>query len=411
MTQSPKSPKSIRHSPLRYGRSPKWNYILNAPSRNVLGGKATFRHVSHEFDTQLTGVFRLVSTSSFYGYFYRFEMSKEQRAYATVNVDKSPSTFFVQHLGVKMVLISMESEQYWKYKHKQTTTAAEFRKEALMQYKVFKDTSLKGANALTPGVLSARIMSNEDALGYLAQYTGVLDENTWTSLYDLIKELRYDRSLKLGNITMDLIPGARTIRSEIDATGNQIRQDALTNWHRWSLLRTASASEVFHQDFHQQNALYSEEDGFHRDVDARGLYQPLNESIQIIDWGRTFQDAHLLQEVRNVMVEMGAYVTDPKYASWFTPDFVQSKQSADPTVVANFNHRIHRIFLKWLNLGNMTGPWYYLFVINRPFIDSHTIMYFEARYRRNRRLITKHTYENVITDDDELVKQLNSLAY
>ena len=419
-----RSPKSRSRSPLSDGRSPKRKHASDVPMRQPIGGKATFRHrnqlgndthaTAKFFSAHITRIY-VVSNSSFYGTFYRLDYTG-QTAIATVNIANNPSTYFVQQLGCKMVLISPHEEKPWVSldRQKHTTTAADFRTEALVQYKVFKETSLKGANALTPGIVHAEIFDRRHAFSCLEHSKTFGDKDVVATMDAFRNALTRDPSLKLGVIWMDFIPASQTIGSEIAASTNQMRKDALANWHRWALLRTAVTSGIFHQDLHQFNALCNDEFGFIRDVDVQGRDVSVNGSIQLIDWGRAFQDADLFSDVKNLWKLYIGYAADARYAEWFTADFLDSKRkaiTAAASVLSKCDAQIAQIFTDWLTKGRMNGPAYYMWVIQTPRIDSHTIMYFEARYLRNRRLVSPRTFSDVIVSDDMMQRTLDALVY
>jgi hypothetical protein len=392
--------------------------------RQPTGGKATFRHRNQLgedtrtswlfFSAHITRIY-VVSNSSSYGAFYRLDYSG-QTAIATVNIANSPSTSFVQQLGCKMVLISPHEERPWVSldRQKRTTTAADFRTEALVQYKVFKETSVKGANALTPGIVHAEIFDRRHAFSCLERSKTFGDKDVVATMDAFLSALTRDPSLKLGVIWMDFFPASQTIHSVIEASTNQMRKDALANWHRWALLRTAATSGIFHQDFHQINALCNDEFGFHRDVDVQGRDVSAIGSIQLIDWGRAFQDADLFNEVKNLWKLYIGYAADARYAEWFTADFLDSKRkavTAAASVLSKCDAQIAQIFTDWLTKGRMNGHAYYMWVIQTPRIDSHTIMYFEARYLRNRKLVSPRTFSDVIVSDDMMQRTLDALVY
>ena len=410
--------------------------------KKIIGGKPLFRNRNQANNTTLQtlsttlglqpgagGVFNatnvrglaLVTDASLYGYFYRIDL-RGNTSIVNINVSNSltgnPVNTYVEHLGLKICLITDREQGYLG---KSTTTVADFRGEAQNQYNIFTASVRNGANALTPGIIHAEIIANIHAISALNNFLSMTqrtgnDPRTVNTFTTLIQVLRQNPTWRMGWLLMEFVPNSIVMSSAITQSGqNDLRKLCLRNWHRWALLRTAHASGIFHRDFHQSNALYSEAraSGFHHDMDANGRLVPLDQSIQIIDWGRTFTNPQLFADIRQLFTDMRAYISNVNNANQFTQNITTSRQYAQGNqTIVNLNQRILNIFTRWLALGNVNYPqytWVISAVIHSQ-IDSHLIMYYEARYLRNRIAITPTTFASVIQAPDAgITATLNGL--
>jgi hypothetical protein len=391
------------------------------------GGKVLFRHksqldqpTSDAVQLDKISAVQIVSKISLYGYFYKLTLD-EQRSIASINVDDTPVTSFVTELGLKMVMISGRQGAWAfdeeKQTYKATSTAEEFRMEAQHQQMAFRATCMKGANALTPGIVHADILPNEVALKFLrSRCFARMDASTSQTCENLKSALTQNPSFRMGLLFMDFIGESKQIADVLHVKKDHVFQSNLLNWYRWALLRIASTTGIFHNDFHWGNALYSTEaSGFHHDIDEKGGLVPVKGSIQIIDWGRTFENAALRKKVRQLMVEMDAY-NDETHPDWFVPNFTYAKekyirQSKMDPKTASFNKRISEIFTEWLQLGGCSAYDQYSWVIRSPEIDSHTMMFYGVRYLRNRRIVKKDAkiYAEVLFDDTAIMTTIANL--
>jgi hypothetical protein len=410
----------------------------NSKSLQLNGGKPLFRSINemnnptsitiqHAFGLQpgtqglfnaqnITGL-TLIPTISYYGYFVKINLINNN-SLININIANNPVHTAVNELGFKMCLVANQEIQYpCLGRVKGTTTVGDFRTECISQYDIFAASCRpgpnNGANSLTPGIVHAAILDRQNSLITLqwlqttANRMAIVDQRLVQLLTQLLQIVSSHNTWRLGLVFMEFIRDSMCMDDAImqvlpPPVDNNNRKLCLTNMHRWALMRTAHVSGIFHRDFHQGNALYSERNwpGFFHDQNANGLIR-VNSVIQIIDWGRTFNNQTLFQTVRQLFHDMRLYIQDPINANQFTTDFITSNQigRVNPNVLA-FNQRIHNIFIQWRILGFCNHINWVISVAPYEQIDSHVIMYYENRYILGRSLVNANTYVSVVHAPD-----------
>jgi hypothetical protein len=399
-------------------------------SLKLLGGKPLFRAINQTgLTTEVTlrtalGInyapgggyiaanvtnFAIISTETLYGYVFRINL-RNNTALVNINVDNNPVNSYVNELGLKICVLANHEILYdTPIGQKCTTTLDDFRGECHAQYEIFSASCLQGANSLTPGIVHAEITNNNASINYLIHYQNITQRagnhpDTINTFNILIQVLRQNPRWRLGFVYMDFVPRTMAIGRAIrESVSNRLRQLCLINMNRWALLRCAHVSGIFHRDFHLGNALYSQypSPGFFHDVAPNGQLVPVNESIQIIDWGRTCRDQNLWDSVRQLFGQMRGHILDERNANQFTQDFVRSNQigRAHPNV-ALFNRRITEIFTRWLIIGQCPHLRWVVSGAANEVIDSHIIMYYEKRYISGRTRVDNNTFNSVIRPQD-----------
>jgi hypothetical protein len=401
----------------------------------IIGGKPLFRHIdktdtsakqtlietlglSRQIDQTyiLSNVreLQLIANNALYSNFYCLTI-ENNRNIININIDNNPVYTPVNKLGLKICLISPEREMFYLNEEKKTVTVASFHQECLYQYNVFSLTYKDGANSLTPGIIYTEIQNNKNSIitihNYLiaAQIQG--DPETIESLNILLQVLTENPNWGMGSVFMEYVPNSITMQVAFDeSNGLILRQLCLRNMHRWALLRIAHKTNLLHRDFHTENALYSQvrSPGFFHNMDGT----PIDESIQIIDWGRTMQNPRLTSDIYNLFMDLRKYIIT--HPALFTHDIIESNTlSKSSQSIELFNSRITDIFNRWLHIANFTTIPAYNWVVDtspNQIIDAHLIMYYEFQYLIGRKMVNRNTYATIVeAPDRQILSNINNL--
>jgi hypothetical protein len=392
-------------------------------SLKLHGGKPLFRNITEVNNTSnqslrtafgfnggpgfITSI-TLIGGPSFYNFFYLFNFNNINNSLTNINLDNNPVYSNANNLVLKMCLISNDEIMYG---NQSTKILVDFRNECQIQYNIFTSSCLPGANSLTPGIVHAEILNNNVSINTLQNFRNITAGNNndlaaINTFNLLINTLQANNTWRLAIVYMDFVPNSINIQLAILQINNNFQQLCLRNMYRWALLRCAHVSGIFHSDFHLGNGLYSQMNapGFFHDQLPNGQLVPVNESIQIIDWSRTFNDQPLSNAVRQLFNDMRLHIQNAANANQFTQNFNNSNNigRGHPNYPI-LNAQIHNIFTNWLNLGNINLLPYQWVISNLPDeqIDSHMIMYYENRYLLGRRLVNANTYNTVIRPPDQ----------
>ena len=336
----------------------------NKSKKSINGGKPILRNnseIRNSSQTTIRRVFEniqnvtLVSDplSSFYGYFFKIDFTPTQ-LYLDINTSTGPRPS--NCLGYKIAIITNPGDIRFEWPggggaQKGTNSIDEFRNEITTQYTVFSNSCSAGANSLTPGIVHTHILSNDQTIAHLNRLlrkSGARGTPANTCLTKLITVFTRENRWRLGGIFMELVRDCNTIYDKIkeDRTNLQ-RKMYLNNLMRWALLRSAMVSGWFHADFHHGNALYSAREGFFRLYNAAGNYKNINESVQLIDWGRSFDDFALSDQFRNFFTEIRNYIRT-------YPNFYNEQNETMP-YFQQLKIRIQDLFNQWIQRGLARG--------------------------------------------------------
>lgn len=401
----------------------------------IIGGKPLFRHIDKRdtsakqtlietlgLSRQIDGTYilsnvqdlQLIANSALYSNFYCLTI-ENNRNIININIDNNPVYTPVNKLGLKLSLISPDREMYYLDEQKKTVTVESFHQECQNQYSVFSLTYKDGANSLTPGIIYTEIRSNENSILTLHNYLTAAqihgDLETIESLNILLQVLRENPIWRMASVFMEYVPNSITMQVAFDqSSGLILRQLCLRNMHRWALLRIAHKTKLLHRDFHTENALYSrvKSAGFFHDMDG----VPIDESIQIIDWGRTMQNPRLTNDITSLIIDLRKYIN--RHPEQFTSDIMESNRlSKSSQSIQLFNRRITDIFNRWLHIANFTTIPVYNWVVStlpNQIIDAHLVMYYEFRYLIGRRMVNENTYATVVeAPDNQILGNINNL--
>ena len=411
------------------------NKSQNKKNRKISGGKPLFRsidQISRTATQTLKHVFgftkqpegeifprnitkiRLVADGALYSYFYKINI-ENNNSFININIDNNPVNTPVNVLGAKLCIISPDNEAYYLNNEKKTTTVESFHHECINQYNVFSTSYLLGANSITPGIVYTEITSNANSILSLINMLKLAQKGksvkTINSIKTIISVITENPTWKLGVVLMEYVINSVTIQEAFDRSNHNItRQLCLRNMYRWALLRSAYKSQILHRDFHMDNALYSESysPGFFHDVNLN----PIHETIQIIDWGRTMESPGLIEDIKTLFHNLQSHIKhNPEQ---FVRSFAEShiKARSDPAIV-QFNERITLIFNRWLHIAGFTDLDAYNWVVDgspNQIINSHIIMFYESRYLFGRPLVKSNSFSSIIrAPDQKILDNINNL--
>jgi len=416
--------------------------IKRSKNNRLSGGKPLFRNINqmqntiaqsmHDAFTAPNGTnnirqFSLVSDTSYFGYFYKIDIGNND-TYLNINVNNAPVHSGVRQLGYKVTVVSPNFRERWRApggNEKSTVTVREFREECSGQYSVFSATCMDGANSITPGIVACAIYTNVNSIAILnSMIHRSANPRTTATAQQLLWFLTSNNTVRIGLILMEFVPHSITISTAIDqSVGIPLRVTFLANMMRWALLRSAFTTQLLHADFHLENALYSRYPantgypGFYHDIDRAGRLIPIDESIQIIDWGQVERDAQISADITQLFAGMHAHIR--AHPDEFVNDVMTAMHLANTmsvNVYLQFNTRILNIFTRWLQVARRAGNQYFTWV-TRAFgiaqadgIYSFAICYHEARYMRNRNIVlaNPHIYNSIVHAPDPAI--MNAIA-
>ena len=407
--------------------------LLRNSSQDGITSSQTIHNVLQNIDS-----IRLLSDPilSLYGFFFKIDLIQPTNLY--VNVEVLPNANrLVSSLGYKIILIAPGGDrQYYLHQrldHKNTTTPREFINEVRVQYSVFTNSYKEGANNLTPGIVYAHILDNAQAITHLtnlrthvstAPKTYIAVDNANINISDndfltyLIQVLSTNPTWRIGGVFMELFTNSKTVRTRINEiildnpsdVNNRIYD--LENFMRWALLRSAVVSGYLHADYHKDNFLWSNNTGFFSQILYRAPpldndLQESNLSIQIIDWGRHFENAGLLTQITTLFANISNFLSANPVRE------IEAIASIDP-IWTPFTTLITQIFTAWPNSSNgrynLTGvP--YTWLLSTGF-SAKAIICLEKRYRLNFTRVNSNPeiYLNtILAPDRQIVNSLSSL--
>jgi hypothetical protein len=398
----------------------------NKKKKNSVGGKPILRNVSQQALNSMQSITNLFNNiqninlqsdpaRSLYGFFFKVNLNPSEDIYRNINTVIQDRR--VNNFGYKITIISNPGNQEYKLWQdeyispmKGTSSISEFKNEVKVQYAVFSNSYRLGANNLTPSVIHSHILNNANAIAHLrALLPHTIPDpprNTNKVINNVITCLQRNPTWRLGGIFMELFDDPRNI-FEVMNESTPARRNELADMMRWALLKSALVSGYLHADYHLGNCLYARSGGFFSDLNQQNQQViPVSEKIQLIDWGRSFQDLRIAQDVRTLFNEMVGFARS-------TPNFPTLPDN-DPRY-AQFNARINNIFIDWSRPRHDVHRFdlrtsQYTWVYSEP-INSKTILMYEMRHRINRLVVHEQQpglFANTILAPDQQI--VNSIA-
>ena len=383
--------------------------------KNMLGGKPILRNIAERHNSTSTTIYHIFQRitnielfnpeNSLSGYFFKIDFQPTDR-YLNINTEIQDTR--VNSIGYKLNVISTQMFDYDNNStHKRTCVIADFHQEVVAQYSVFSNSYRMGANNLTPSIVHTHILDNNESIRHLTALNSYVQQEAAGYISYLIDMLRVNNTLRIAGIFMELFEEARPIASRIHDAG-QIGKIYCHNLMRWALLRSAMVSGYLHADFHKDNMLYNGRFGFFRDNNG-GNDTNYPETIQLIDWGRCFQNIEISDEIKQLFRDIRNYFRH-------NPNFMTQLDNIQH--YRDINARIIDIFRRWIALGVYRGfglshetyAWV-LSTSGEDALNSQLITQFEKRYVLNRLRVqaNPNLFANTIPAPDRGI--LNSISF